>query len=275
VTTEPGPATRRRQLGRQLRDLRLAAGIRTMDAAAERSGLSRASISRIESAKQAILPRTVRLLCQTYGIGPPVLDRLVDLATESEDRTWLADYADTVPDYFARYAAEEAEASEIRHYAAESVPALLQTPDYCRTVTGTEKHVEFLLARQRCLDRDNPPTLRLILNEAVLRRQVGGPTIMRAQLVHLERLSQRPNITIQVLPFTTGAHPAMAGSFTLLQFPVHNGLPTIFIEFDSGALYPDSPEAIDRYARIFSQLRALALPPTESRALIAELAADM
>src|SRR6266508_3125888 len=96
----PGPATRRRQLGRQLRDLRLSAGLKTMEAAAERTGLSRATISRIESAKQTILPRTVRLLCQTYGIGAPLLDHLVRLAAESEDRGWLVAYSDTVPNWF-------------------------------------------------------------------------------------------------------------------------------------------------------------------------------
>jgi transcriptional regulator with XRE-family HTH domain len=274
MSPEPGPATRRRQLGRQLRDLRLAAGISTMDDAAERSGLSRASISRIEGAKQVILPRTVRLLCQTYGIGSPVLDRLIDLAAESEDPTWLADYAGTMPDYFARYAAEEAEASEIRHYAAEIVPALLQTPDYCRAISS-EKHVDFLLARQRSLHRDNPPALHLILNEAVLRRQVGGPAIMRAQLTHLKELNRHPNITIQVLPFTAGAHPAMTGSFTLLNFPVHNGITTIFVEIESDALYPDRPEAIDSYVHIFTELRTLALSQTKSISLITKVATEM
>jgi transcriptional regulator with XRE-family HTH domain len=131
MPTEPGPATRRRQLGRQLRGLRLAAGLRSIAAAAEASGLSTATISRIENAKQTILPRTVPLL---RGLGAPLLDHLLRLAEESEDRGWLVAYSDTTPNWFERYLGEEAEASEIWKYEAEYMTGLLQTPDYCRAV---------------------------------------------------------------------------------------------------------------------------------------------
>src|SRR5437762_2115 len=126
MSTQPGPATRRRRLGRQLRELRRHAG-ETIRAVSERSGLSTATISRIESANQAILPRNVRLLCQLYGVGAAQIELLVSEAYESEERGWLLAYGDAVPNWFKRYAAEEAEASEIWEYANEFVPGLLQT----------------------------------------------------------------------------------------------------------------------------------------------------
>lgn len=285
MTTEPGPATRRRQLGRQLRDLRLAAGLRTMEAAATRSGLSRATISRIESAKQTILPRTVRLLCQTYGVGAPMIDHLAKLAAESEDRGWLLAYSDTTPNWFERYLGEEAEASEIWEYGAEFIPGLLQTPDYCRAVRAAnspdlteddiERSVDFRLARQELLARDEPPRLHVVVNEAVLRRHVGGAAVMREQLRHLGEMATRPNITVQVLPFSAGAHPAMTGSFIVLNFSSESGEPTIFVEVDSGALYPDRPFDFERYNWMFGQLRDLALSSAKSMAFVSTLVEEM
>ncbi len=285
MPTEPGPATRRRQLGRQLRDLRLAAGIRTMEAAAEKSGLSRATISRIESAKQTILPRTVRLLCQTYGVGAPLIDHLAKLAAESDDRGWMLSYSDTTPNWFERYLGEEAEASEIWNYQAEFVPGLLQTADYCRAVSAVnsagatdeevDRRVELRLARQELLDRDNAPQLHVVMNEAVVRRHVGGRVVMRAQLRHIEELAKRPSVTVQVLPFSAGAHPAMTGSFTMLHSPTEGGEPTIFVEVDSGALYPDRPADYERYAWMFGQLRDLALSPVKSMALVSSVMEEL
>ncbi|MFL6145545.1 MAG: helix-turn-helix domain-containing protein [Labedaea sp.] len=285
MPTEPGPATRRRQLGRQLRELRLAAGLTTMESAAERSGLSRATISRIENAKQTILPRTVRLLCQTYGVGAPLLDHLVRLAEESEDRGWLLAYSDTTPNWFERYLGEEAEASEIWTYEAEFVPGLLQTADYCRAVRAANspdltkddlaRSVEFRLARQQLLDRDTPPLLHVVINEAVLRRQVGGPEVMREQLRHLGELAGRRNVTVQVLPYSAGAHPAMTGSFSMLRFPSGGGDPTILVEVDSGALYPDRPVDVERYTWKFGRLCDLALSPGNSIALVSRVEAEL
>ena len=285
MSTEPGPATRRRQLGRQLRDLRLAAGIRTMEAAAEKSGLSRATISRIESAKQTILPRTVRLLCQTYGVGAPLIDHLAKLAAESDDRGWLLAYSDTVPNWFERFVGEEAEAKEIWTYEAEFVPGLLQTADYCRAVSSVsspdvdeeevDRRVDFRLARQKFLDRATPPQLNVVVNEAVLLRRVGGTAVMREQLRHLREMADRPNIVVEVLPFSAGAHPAMTSPFTMLHFPADGGEPTILVEVDSGALYPDRPSDHERYTWMFGQLRDLALSPARSKALISRVMEEL
>lgn len=285
MPTEPGPATRRRQLGRQLRDLRLAAGLKSIAAAAEASGLSTATISRIESAKQTILPRTVRLLCHCYGVGAPLLDHLLRLAEESEDRGWLVAYSDTTPNWFERYLGEEAEASEIWGYEAEFIPGLLQTAGYCRAVSAAnspdttkddvERWADFRLARQELLEQDMPPTMHVVLNEAVLRRRVGGTKVMRAQLRHLIEMTKRPNVTVQVLPFNAGAHPAMIGSFSMLHFPTDGGEPTIFVEVDSGALYPDRPSDFERYTWMFGRLRDLALSPAKSVALVSKVVEEL
>lgn len=208
---------------------RLAAGIKSIAVAAARSGLSTATISRIENAKQTILPRTVRLLCHCYGIGAPLLDHLLRLAEESEDRGWLVAYSDTTPNWFERYLGEEAEASEIWEYGAEFIPGLLQTAGYCRAVRAANsadvteeeiaRSVEFRLARQELLERESPPRLHVVVNESVLRRHVGGRKVMREQLRHLAEMAKRPNVTVQVLPFNAGARPAMTGSFIMLHWP--------------------------------------------------------
>jgi transcriptional regulator with XRE-family HTH domain len=284
MSEEVGPAVRRRQLGGQLRELRKAAGFATMDAAAAATGLSRATISRVESAKQAILPKTVRLLCQLYGIDTPTLNHLLRLSEESEERGWQVEHADTMPHWFQRYAGEEADANRLSTYEAEFVPGLLQTPDYCRAVSEASdpaltedelgRLVRFRLARQQHLGGGRTPELNVVVNEAVLYRQVGGPEIMRAQLKHLLAAAERPSVTVQVLPFDAGAHPAMVGSFMILQFPPEIGTPTIFVEVDGGGLYPDRPADFERYQWMFDQVRELSLSPDESVTLIRKLAGD-
>lgn len=255
-----------------------------MEAAAERSGLSRATISRIESAKQTILPKTVRLLCQAYGIGAPMIDHLARLAEESEDRGWLVAYSDTVPDWFERYAGEEAEASEIWTYEAEYVPGLLQTADYCRAVrvansadvpaADVERSVDLRMARQRRLDDPGSVRLRAVVSEGALRRQVGGRDVMRAQLEHIVTMATKPAVTVQVLPFSAGEHPAMTGAFSVLHFSDTTAQPTIFVEVDSGAVYPDRPTDLDRYTWVFSRLTDLALSPDESAGLVSRLVTE-
>lgn len=281
----PGPAVGRRLLGRQLRDLRLAADFPTMEAAAARSGLSRASISRIENAKQAILPRTVRALCQAYGIGAPTLDHLVRLAEESEDRGWFVANSDVVPDWFGRYAAEEAEAVEIRSYEAEYIPGLLQTDAVTAELVRASRPnvtdedvrgaVEFRRRRQARLESEESPHLVAVINEAVIRRVIGSPEVMREQLQHLLELSHRPNVDLRILPFSAGAHPGMTGSFSMLRFPEDNGLATIFVEVQAGALYPDRPADLERYTWVFQRLTELALSQPASRELLSRVMEQM
>jgi transcriptional regulator with XRE-family HTH domain len=279
TSDEVGPALRRRQLSRQLRELRTAAGFTTMEAAASATGLSRATISRIESAKQVILPRTVRLLCQIYGVGAPILDQLLTLAEKPTERAWQSDHA--VPEWFERYVSEEADATERRSYDAELVPSLLRTDDYHRAVLAAaepdlsaerlDRAVASHSARQRWLADRRPAKLHAVVNEAVLLRQVGGPDVLAAQLRHLGALAERPNITLQVLPFTSGAHPGMTGSFVMLHFPPSTGVATVFVEVDSWGMYRDRPVDFERYTWIFGRLTAAALDPEKTAAMLGNL----
>ncbi|MBP2331214.1 transcriptional regulator with XRE-family HTH domain [Kibdelosporangium banguiense] len=282
MSDEPGPAYRRRQLGRQLRDLRLAAGFTTMSAAAEQAGLTHATISRVESAKQVITPATVLKLCHAYGVGQPMLDHLLKQAERSDDRGWLLEYSGTVPNYFERYVKEESEAIEIRGFDLGFVPGLLQTAGYIRAVTAEarerpaadlEKLVAFRQARQARLEGKAPPRLHLVVDEAAIRRTVGGAEVMREQLDHLVEMAHRPNITLQILPFGVGAHPAMKGPFKLLTFPADAGLGTIYVEVPDGALYPDGPSDYERYRLVFARLCDLALSPEDTISLLTTLRA--
>lgn len=277
---EFGPYVRRKLLGRQLRQFRDHAGV-SQDAAAKYAGLKGPSISRIENGKQAILPRTVRLLCQCYGIGAPTVDMLMRQAEESNDRAWYAMYSDTVPYWVESFLGLEAEASEVWSYQAELVPGLLQTPDYVRAVAAAaqldstdadiERSVELRLARQRRLGSDHPPRLRTVLNEAVVRRPVGGRAAMAGQLRHLLDMSERDNITVQVLAFAAGEHVAMTGAFTMLRFPDELGMNAVFLEHDHGATSAERPADLDRYGRMFERLASRALTPGQTRDLLATL----
>lgn len=253
-----------------------------MDMAAECSGLSRATISRIESAKQTILPRTVRLLCHSYGTGAATLDDLLRLTDKPYERGWLVEYNDATPNWFGRYLDEEEEASEIWEYGAEFIPGLLQTAGYTRAVRAAfsadvtkediERSVDFRQARQELLLREAPPDLHVVVNEAALRRLVGGKKVMREQLRHLADMAKQPNLTVQVLPFSAGAHPAMTNSFLMLHFPVEGGEPTIFVEVDSAALYPDH---VARYSWTFGRLRELAFTASKSISFVARLEEEL
>jgi transcriptional regulator with XRE-family HTH domain len=260
-----------------LKELRIAAGFASMDSAAAATGLSRATISRIESAKQVILPRTIRLLGPIYGVGSPALDHLLRLAEESTPHHDVDDVG--VPEWYQRYLGEESDAIGLSTYQAECVPSLLRTADYDRAVRSagspglSAEELDLAVAAVvRRQDRLAGMTFHAVLNEAVLHRQVGGPAVLAAQLDHLLAATDLPNVTIQVLPFTSGAHPAMAGAFTMLHFPPGTDVATVFVEVDDHGLYRDRPDHFERYSWIFDRLCGQALDPAASRVLLTHLA---
>jgi transcriptional regulator with XRE-family HTH domain len=277
---EIGPYVRRKLLGRQLRQFREQAGIH-QEAAAKYAGMKGASISRIENGKQAILPRTVRLLCQCYDIGAPTIDMLMRQAEESNDRAWYTMYSDTVPSWVESFLGLETEATEVWTYEAELVPGLLQTPEYARAVAAAalmdstdaeiQRSIEPRLARQRRLTSDRPPRLHSIVNEAVLMRPVGGPAVMAAQLRHLLDMSEQGHITVQALAFDSGEHVAMTGAFTMLRFPDELAMNAVFLEHDHGATSAERPTDLARYGRMFERLVSCALSPARTRDRLATL----
>ena len=280
------PTVKRRRLAAELRHLRETAGL-TIDEVAERLEWSTAKISRIENARVSVLPRDVKFLLSVYGItdNDDAWEVLTSLARESRQKGWWQQYGEAVPDWFEVYVGLEAEATTISGYDAEFVPGVLQTKDYARavhraqlmTATGDEidRLVSVRLARQELLTSDDAPQLWLVLNEAVIRRAVGGRQTMRAQLERLAEASNLPNLTLQIVPFSAGAHPAMDGSFKLLSFGDPTDPNIVYIEYHTGALYLEKRDDVTRYSLMFDHLRAAALSVDASRDTMARAAEEL
>jgi transcriptional regulator with XRE-family HTH domain len=272
-----------RRLVIELKQFREAAGL-TGEQVAEQMGWSVAKVYRIEGDRVRVLARDVQRLLKLYGIGGEQAEAVLELARLARVKDWWHQYSGALPEWFQFYVGLEAAASAMQEYNAELVTGLLQTEAYARAVMAAamradaddreiDRQVAVRLERQKRLTAPDAPTLWAIVNEAVLHRQVGGPQVMADQLAHIRQLAARPNVTVQVLPFTAGAHPAMLGSFTLMQFPDPADRDVVYLEAETGALYLEKPEDVRRYSLMIDYLRAQALGPAESRALIADLAA--
>jgi len=281
VAESPGPTVRRRQLGLELRRLREAAG-KPPKEAAEWLEITPSTLSKIELGRQAIKGTHVRLLAQLYEIGAPEVDTLLRLAREANQRGWWAAYSDSVPDYVRAYLDLEEEAEELWTYESGLVFGLFQTPAYAEAIIRAfRRHdepeeiarlVEIRAARQKRLFADRSPAMRVVLDEAVLRRKVGGIEIMREQLRHIAEVAQLPHIEVQVLPFGAGEHPSIGTAFTLLRFADASAMNAVYLEHHMGALYLERPADLMRYTEMFEQLVTLALPPDDSLALMTTLA---
>jgi transcriptional regulator with XRE-family HTH domain len=279
----PGPTVRRRQLGLELRRLREAADI-TREEAAQYIGVKSPTISRIELGRHAIRPANIKLLLHLYRVESPASDALLRLASEANQRGWWTFYGETVPDWFSNYVGLEADAAEIWSYESEFVPGLFQTTDYARAITAAaqpdstsddiERYARFRQARQERLTGGNPPKLLTVINEAVIRRTVGGADVMSAQLRHLLDVMELPHVTLQVLPFDAGAHAAMTGAFIMLRFPEEE-MSTVYVENDRGGLYQERPADLDRYRLVWEQVTTIALQPDDTADMISRAAADL
>ncbi|OZM75186.1 XRE family transcriptional regulator [Amycolatopsis antarctica] len=276
-----GQTLRRRKLGKELKRHRDAAGL-TVREVARLAGFQQGTISKIENGRQTILPRTAKLILQACDVGAPDMDTLLRFAAESDDSGWWLTFSDTMPDWFGTYVDLESDARTIWTYTSELVDGLLQTPEYAEAITRAtfpgvsaeelRSAVELRQARQAQLDRSNPPQLSVVLNEAVLRRPVGGPEVMRAQCERLVQLAKRPNITVRVLPFEAGAHPGMKTPFTLLGFPEgFADLDCVYLENANGSVWQERPADIAHYTDVHERLQNLALSQRKSVALLASL----
>lgn len=277
-----GPAYQRRRLGRELRQRRDALGIERKDAA-RYIGVQPGTLSKIELGKQNIGIGALRALLAWYEIVGEPAEVLLWRGEVANRRGWWSSYGDIVPDWFRDYVGLECDAREIQAYESEYVPGLFQTEAYSAAVTraawpdaadaDVEGKVDLRKTRQKLLDSDEAPVLRMVLNEAVLRRTVGGPTVMREQLERLLELGTRPNVSILVLPFAVGAHPAMLGAFSILRFAddPKDDLSFVYAEIEAGGLTPDRPIDLARYSLVHDQLCGMALGERESADLIAEV----
>src|SRR6266566_1826993 len=221
------PTVRLRRLAAELRTLRASAGL-TQDQVGERTGINVATLYRIEHARVRPQTRTLRTLLDLYGADQELQADMIDLLRDARQRGWLHAYQSELPEQYTTYIGFEGEARSVWNYESLFIPGLLQTEDYARAVIRAvlpwasrdevERRVEVRMERQEVLRNDNPLELWVIVDAAALRRQVGGPAVMRAQLNHLMEAAELPNITFQVIPFSDGAHAGMLGSFVFMQF---------------------------------------------------------
>jgi transcriptional regulator with XRE-family HTH domain len=271
------PTVRRRELGALLRALRNQKGL-TVEQAADQLLCSPSKVSRMETGHGAATPRDIRDLCNLYGVTHEAeRDRLMKLAAEGKRQGWWHSYDLT----YETYVGLEAEAVSIGEFKSATVPGLLQTPAYARAGhLGTmprlgadqiEMQIEAKLTRQLILTRDSPPHFAAVLDEAVLHRMVGGRSVMAEQLTKILDMSVRPNITVQILPYLLGAHPAMESNFTIIELP--NLTPgVVFVEGLIGSTYLERDDDLRRYQEVFAQLQSIALNPKESVEVIANTA---
>jgi transcriptional regulator with XRE-family HTH domain len=272
------PTVRGRRLARELRRLREEQGL-TLQEVADRLDWSRATVSRLETGQTRPKPNDIADLLDLYGVPSPDRDALIRLAREAGQRGWWTAYADV---FTGSYVALEDEAALIRTWDTQLIHGLLQTEDYARAVITAgrmlptehdiERRIDARKARQALLNRVDAPKVHLIIDEGVLRRNIGGPGVMRAQLEWLLELGERPQITIQVLPFDTGEHAGLDGRFTILSFADPADPDIAYVEGTMGDVYLESAEAIATHGERFEQIAKASRSPEDSAHLIAEAA---
>ena len=274
------PTVRRRELGALLRALRLERGL-TVEQVAVRLLCSPSKVSRMETGQRGATARDIRDLCDLYEVtSPDERARMAKLAAEGKQQGWWQSYE---LDYFATFVGLEEATTAIKMYQSTTIPGLLQTPDYVRAMCGvlvpevsaerTEEFVEVKRRRQGRLSGEPPLPLSVILDEAVLHRAVGGPAAMARQLDHLIEATRIYQVTIQVIPYSAGAHAAMDSTFTIMEFadPVSS---VVYVEGLVGWIYIERPQDVARYGHVFNLLRDSALSPQDSIELIAKVCAN-
>ncbi|WP_030922138.1 helix-turn-helix domain-containing protein [Streptosporangium amethystogenes] len=265
------PTVKRRRLSAELIRLREQAGL-THDEVAKRLEWSRGRLTHMEQNKW-VLPDigNVRLLLDLYNvIDPAVREAILDLARQSREKGWWAKYKDVFGGSLPGF---EAEATQIRTVELVTIPGLLQTAAYATAVfqagqvldqAAVRRHVEARLARQAILTRDNPPQLWAVVDEAALRKMVGGPAVMAEQLARLVNMARQPNITVQVLPDSIGAHAAMGSGFVVLDFMGDLDPSLVYLETPTDNLFLERPEEVQAYALMFNRVVAAALTVEQS-----------
>ncbi|KUO21057.1 helix-turn-helix domain-containing protein [Streptomyces dysideae] len=276
-----------RQLGEELRKFREAAGV-SMAQAAETLDCTKGKISRIENGHVPVRTPDLIALMQAYGVEEPVSrERLAALARRANRRRregWWHRYASVLSDTYVDQIEMEAICESVRTYQVQLIPGLLQTEEYGRAVTVAsrawrtpeeiDRFVQVRIARQKRLTDEAPIEYWAVLAEGVLRQQMGGPHVMSAQLEHLVAMVQKPNVTIQVLPFSRGAHSGMFGPYLLLSFPQMASLDLVLTEMPTGNIWMEGETEVACYRTLFDDARMAALPPTESLALIQRIAKE-
>ncbi|MFI6647468.1 helix-turn-helix domain-containing protein [Streptomyces sp. NPDC050529] len=270
------PTVLRMILGRRLQDMRIGAGA-SLEDAAKALRVKSLTIRRLEKAEVALKPLYVEKLLETFGADRQEIDEFVDLAEQANKPGWWHSYRDAVPSWFTAYVSLETGAKTLRTYEPQYVTGLLQTRDYAHAVlrgglpNGSEedlaRRVELRLRRQSLLERDNAPTLWVVMEEAVLHRTVGSPQVMREQLERLLDISELPHVSLDVVPFTAGAHIGACAPFTYFRFEEPELPDIVYSEILSAAVYLDQRADVVSHLEAHSRM-ALQTSSEDSRALL-------
>lgn len=276
---ESNPTLRRRELGFLLRQLRTERGL-SLEEVTARAMFSVTKLSRLETGRVGASPRDIRDLCIVYGIpDADERERLMALAREGKQRAWWQRF--DLP--YAPYVGLEAEAASISLYDTDLVPGLLQVEAYARAMfessdpplepAAIEQRIEARIRRQALLTQDDGPLLHCIVDEGALRRLIGGAAVMRAQLARINEAARLPKVTIQVVPLEIGAHLGLGSNFAVLNFSKPEVNDVVYVEGAVGNIYLEGAADLERYRRIFSRLKSIALDPEGSAALVTRIMA--
>jgi transcriptional regulator with XRE-family HTH domain len=284
VSPRSSPTARRRRLATALRQLREESNLNCTEAG-KAVGWSESKISRIETGRIKIAQPDLEILLDLYEVTGETRVGLLTLARQATHRGWWRSYSDALPAWFENYVGLENGAKSLFTYQNQLVPGLMQTEEYAEAVIRAaqpqasadevERQLGARATRQALLTAANPLQVWAVLDEAVLRRPVGGPAIMRGQLNRLLEIAAFRNVTLQALPFDAGAHASMGTSFELLQFPEQGDTAIVYIEDLTSSQYLEMSAELDRYTLVFDYLRASALSPDRSAELIARVASGM
>ncbi|HEV7652449.1 MAG TPA: helix-turn-helix transcriptional regulator [Actinophytocola sp.] len=284
VQTRRPPTVRLRRLAAELRRLRNGAELKWEDVSTK-AGINNATLFRIETARSRPQMRTLTALLNLYKVRGEHREYLTSLCRDATQQGWLQPFHSELPEEYAAYISFEREAKGVRNYESLYIPGLLQTEDYIRAVirggwlTATDAEVEdrvrARIERQGVLTKDVPLRFWAVLDEAALRRVVGGPDVMRAQLEYLASTAKTRNVTFQVIPFDVGAHPGMPGEFVLMDFVDPMDTDLIYLDSMAGELFLESEADVNRYRTTFDNLVAVALSPKDSASLVVEITKEL
>jgi len=285
VQPRDGPTVRRMLVGAQLRRFRTDMGI-SREQAGEAIRASEWKIHRLENGQVGYKERDVTDLLTLYGVTDPgEVEAFVALAREANTPGWWHRYTDVLPHWFRTYVDLESAATLIRTYEGQLIPGLLQTEQYTRAVMRgaqlddspeeLERRIALRLTRQRLLTRPDPPRFWAVVDEAALRRPVGGREVMRAQLERLAQALELPSVTLQVLPFSAGAHPAMVGAFSILRFPDAELPDVVYLEHLLNAHYLNKPEDVDQFAHVMATIIVRSGAPDHTAEVLSEIMKEL
>lgn len=284
MPTSYSPSIRRRRLSSELRRLRADAGF-TIAEAAKHAGLGRSNLGKMEQAESKTVPAAaLDKLLHLYEVhDTQTREALHALARDAKQRGWWAKYKGlfdddrALPDF-------EAEASTIRTFEALCIPGLLQTPEYAHalfeggrytSLPEIEQRVAFRMARREVLTRVQPARMRAVLDEAALRRVIGGPEIMQTQLMHLLHMAEMPHVDVQAIPFRAGSHAGLTAPFAILDFPDPRDSSIVYVGTIAGSVFFEQEDEVERYDVTYGDLQGSALSTKQSATLIQEIAASL